>query len=356
MTFEFQRVDPLEVRDEVIDFFFKHRRWPGETRADYEAIWDWRHRALSEGPPLGYIARLQSTGEIVGHVGVYRREFRIGDARIAGCVPGNLFVNPAWKQNIIGVRLVMFFRSLIQNREFDLFLGFGNEPANAMLARLGFAQLGAMHTYADVRNAGAVLRRRHRAFAAVGPLVNLGFAARRQFSTGVRRVKSHLDVRTVTASEFLTLDRSHWSAPTRLVAWESNEFIVERYLKEPGAERTLFGLFAPGKGTLEGFVVTEPTARVKVWDCQTNPAAIDPTSAIAVVASRIRRAETVLVPTLPQSALAGEFMRAGFLDRESVDAVEANTFVSALSLPDNPHAQVLNDPSQWNIWMGSRHY
>jgi len=356
MTFEFQRVDPLEVRDEVVDFFFKHRRWPGETRGDYEAIWNWRHRALSEGPPLAYIARLQSTGEIVGHVGVYRREFRIGDARISACVPGNLFVHPGWKQNIIGVRLVMFFRSLIQNGEFDLFLGFGNEAANAMLARLGFAQLGSMHTYADVRNAGAVLRRRHRALAAVGPLVNLGFAARRRFSSGRREAVSTLDVRRLGAAEFLELDRSHWSAPTRLVAWESNEFIAERYLNEPGVERTLYGLFAREKGTLEGFVVTEPTARVKVWDCQTNPASIDSQSAIAAVAGKIRNAETLLVPTLPQSALAGEFTRAGFLDREAVDDVEANTFVSALFLPDNPHAHVLKDPTQWNIWMGSRHY
>ena len=167
---------------------------------------------------------------------------------------------------------------------------------------------------------------------------------------------SYLDGRKLSAAEFLVMDRSHWAPPARLVAWESNAFIVERYLKEPGVERTLFGLFTPGTGALEGFVITEPTARVKVWDCQTNPASIDPPSAIAAVASKIRNAETVLVPTLPQSTLAGEFMRSGFLDRESVDAVEANTFVSALSLPDNPHAQILNDPSQWNIWMGSRHY
>ena len=356
MTFEFQRVDPLDVRDEVVDFFFKHRRWPGETRQDYEAIWEWRHRSLSEGPPLTYITRLKSTGEIVGHVGVYRREFRIGVARVSTCVPGNLLVHPQWTQNIIGARLVMFFRSLIQNREFDLFLGFGNEPANAMLARLGFAQLGAMHTYADVRNAGAVLRRRHRALAPVGPLVNLGFAARRRLSRRQPRVKCHLDVRKLGAAEFLGLDRTHWAPQTRLTAWESNRFIVDRYLNEPGAERSLFGLFDPAKRSLEGFVITEPTARVKVWNCQTNPASIDHPSAIAAVVSRISNAETVLVPTLPQTNLAGEFVRAGFLDREAVDAVESNTFVSALSLPDNAHSEVLNDPGQWNIWMGSRHY
>jgi hypothetical protein len=127
-------------------------------------------------------------------------------------------------------------------------------------------------------------------------------------------------------------------------------------MNEPNALRTLFGLFDPGKESLEAFVVTEPGARVKVWDCQTNPAAADPTSAIMLVASKIANAETVLVPTLPQSELAGEFMRAGFLDREAVDLVESQTYVSAYSLPDNKNASILGDPSRWDIWMGSRHY
>lgn len=356
MSFGFQRVDPADIRDEVVDFFWKHRRWPGETRDDYYAIWDWRQNALSEGSAFAYIARLIATGEIVGHVGVYRREFRAGDARIHGCVPGNLFVHPDWKQNIVGVRLVMFLRSLIQNREFDVFLGFGNDPANAMLARLGFAQLGAMHTYADVRDAGAVLRRRNRALGSVGPLVNLGFAARRRWSRGTRAQSANLDVSKLAPEQFLALDRSHWGPTTRLVAWDSNRFIVERYLNEPGTERSLFGLFDPVKKSLEGFVVTEPTARVKVWDCQTNPTSIDPASAITAVVSKMHGTETVLVPTLPHSQLASEFVRAGFLDREAVDAVEANTYVSAFSLPDNPNAAMLGDPSRWNIWMGSRHY
>jgi hypothetical protein len=356
MTFDFQRADPAAVRDEVIDFFYKHRRWPGETRDDYAAIWDWRHVALSDGPPIAYIARLKSTGEMVGHVGIYRREFRMGGACINACVPGNLFVHPAWKQNIIGVRLVMFFRTLIQSGEFDLFLGFGNEAANAMLARLGFAQLGPMHTYADVRDAGAVLRRRSRALAPVAPLVNLGFAARRRWTRGRPAVKSRLDVRKLSASEFLPLDRSHWSPGDKMVAWDSNRFVIERYLNEPGAERIIFGLFDPRRDTLEGFVVTEATSRVKVWDCQTNPASIGPTAAINAVIASITDAETVIIPTLPQSLLAKELLSAGFLHRESHDVVEANTYVSALSLPGNPHAGILGDPSRWNIWIGSRHY
>jgi GNAT superfamily N-acetyltransferase len=356
MSFEFQRVDPAEVREEVVDFFWKHKRWSAETRDEYYTLWDWRHSALSEGPPFAYIARLKATGEVVGHLGIYRRTFRAGDALINGCVPGNLFVHPDWQKNIIGVRLVMFLRSLIQTREFDLFLGFGNKSANAMLERLGFAQLGVMRTYVDVRDAGPVLRRRNRALAPVGPIVNLGFAARRRWSRALSGKSFDLEVKKLDGQQFLKLDRSHWAPPDRLVAWESNRFVVERYLNEPDTARDLFGLFDPVRQSLEAFVVTEPTARAKVWNCQTNPATVDPASAISIVFEEIRDAETVLVPTLPQSELAEEFVRAGFLDRESVDAVEAGTYVSAYSLPDNQHAGVLGDHKRWNLWMGSRHY
>jgi hypothetical protein len=351
---EFERVEASLARHEIVDFFFRHRRWPVETRDEYFAIWDWRQRALSDGPAFAYVARLKSTGEMVGHVGIYRRRFRIGNEIIQACVPGNLFVHPEWK-GIVGVRLVMFFRSVIQDREFDLFLGFGNDLANTMLARLGFAQFGSMHTYVDVLDAAAVLHRRSRTLAPVAPLVNLGFAARRRWKR-VRTSKTHLQVRRLAATDFETLDRGHWAPSPTMVAWDSNRFIVERYLNEPSAERVLFGLFHPVSESFEGFTAVETGARLKVWDCQTNSAMIDPVDAIQTVCETIPGAETILAPTLPQSVLARRFKSAGYLDRESVDTIETNTFVSALSLPDSPHADLFRDPARWSIWIGSRHY
>jgi hypothetical protein len=356
MPLEFQRVDPHAVRDDVVDFFWKHRRWPGETKEDYYAIWDWRYTALSEGPAVAYIARLKDTGEIVGHVGAYRRDFRFGDADLKICVPGNLFVHPDWQQRIVGVRMVMFLRSLVQNREFDAVLGFGNKTANAMLERLRFAQFGAMHTYVEIRDAGPVLRRKHEALAALAPVVNLGFAARRLRSTIRGGAGSPLRVTRLTPNEFMATDRSHWASPNRLVAWESNQFIVQRYLREPGVERHIYGLFDSDASLLQGFVVTEPTARIKVWDCQTNSSVLDSVDAISAVGKAVKGAETVLVPTMPQSRLARELVQRGFLDRESVDLVESQTYLSAYWLDDNQHAAVLRDPSLWNIWLGSRHY
>ncbi|HEX9310662.1 MAG TPA: GNAT family N-acetyltransferase [Gemmatimonadaceae bacterium] len=356
MSFEFKRADPRAIRDEVVDFFWSHHRWPGDTREDYLRIWDWRYSALSEGPSLSYLARLKETGEVVGHIGVYRRNFRIGSTDISVCVPGNLFVHPDWQQNIVGVRLLMFLRSLIQGREFDLVLGFGNQVANAMLLRLGFRELGAMHSYVDVRDAGSVLRRRKPALAVIAPLVNVGFAARRLLARRRARPDAVLRVRKLAAEHFVSLDRSHWAPPARLVACESNRFVIDRYLNEPQAERHLYGLFDPRTDSLEAFIVTEPAPRIKIWDCQSNPATIDSVSAIEALASALDRVETVLVPTQPESRLASDLVGAGFLDREATDPTEAGTYLSVYSLPDNPCSAVLSDPANWDIWLGSRHY
>ena len=356
MPLEFQRVDPHAVRDDVVDFFWQHRRWPGETRDDYYAIWDWRYTALSEGPAVAYIARLKETGEIVGHVGAYRRNFRFGTGDVKIFVPGNLFVHPDWQQRIVGVRMVMFLRALVQNRECDAVLGFGNKTANAMLEKLRFAQLGAMHTYVEIRDSAPVLRRRHEALAALAPVVNLGFAARRLRSGRRSAGASRLQVRRLAAHQFISLDRSHWAPTPRLTAWESNSFVAGRYLSEPNTERHLYGLFDPASELLQAFVVTEPTGRIKIWDCQTNPAVIDEIDAISAVAQTVKGAETVLVPTLPQSRLAMDLVESGFLDRAAVDAIESQTYISAYWLDDNPYAAVFRDPRLWNIWLGSRHY
>lgn len=358
MSFEFETVDPQTVRDEVVQFFWEHRKWPGETREDYYDIWDWRYSSLSEGPAFVHIARLKETGQMVGHIGVYRRTFRIGDVTLTAGVPGNLFAHPDWKKTIVGVRLVMFLRSLVQRGELDAIIGFGNETANKMLARLGFAQLGTMHTYVDIRDAAPVLRRRHRVLVTIAPLVNAVISARRVLKSARNAAqRPNLEVRQLVPDQILKLDRSHWAPTSRLVAWDSNRFLAERYLMEPHASRHMHGLFDPSTGSLEAYVVSESTTRIKVWDCQVNPATIDPPSAIAAVAvAHWPNAETILVPTLPQTRLARDLVAAGFLDRRSDDQTEANTYVSAYWLPENAHAPALSDPSSWNIWIGSRHY
>jgi hypothetical protein len=358
MSFEFQTVDPHSVREDVVDFFWQHRKWPGETRDDYCDIWDWRYTSLSEGPAVVHLARLAETGELVGHIGVYRRTFRFRDATLQVGVPGNLFAHPKWQNTIIGVRLAMFLRSLVQRGEFDAVLGFGNKIANEMLERLGFAQMGTMHTYVDVRDVEPMLRRRKHALAAVAPLINVATSVRREVKSrlGARRGLD-LQVRRLTVDQVLELDRAHWAPSERLVAWDSNRFLARRYLQERLTPREMHGLFDPMTGALEAFVVSENTSRIKIWDCQTNPATTDPTSAIAAVAAADwPNAETILVPTIPRTRLARDLTAAGFLDRQSGDFTEETTYVSAYSNPGSPHADVLSNPSVWNIWIGSRHY
>jgi predicted N-acetyltransferase YhbS len=358
MSFEFQTVDPQSVRDEVVNFFWQHRKWPGETREDYYQIWDWRYSSLSEGPALVHIARLRESGEIVGHIGVYRRTFRFGDVTLRVGVPGNLFAHPQWQSTIVGVRLVMFLRSLVQRGEFDAILGFGNEVANRMLANFGFAQLGTMHTYVDVRDVEPLLRRRNPVLTMMAPLINTVTSVRRDLKAPRRAERStNLEVRQLTPEQILEIDRSHWAPTNRLVAWDSNRFLAQRYLMEPQTSRAVHGLFNPSTDTIEAYVVSDSTTRIKVWDCQVNPITIDPPSAIAAVATASwPNAETIQAPTIPQTRLARDLVAAGFFDRRSEDLTEANTYVSAYWLPTSPHAAVLSDPSSWNIWIGSRHY
>jgi hypothetical protein len=357
MPFEFQTVDPQSVRDDVVNFFWDHRRWPGETRDDYYDRWDWRYSALSEGPALVHLARLKATGQVVGHIGVYRRNFRVDDVTLRVGVPGNLFTHPDWQKSIVGVRLVMFLRSLVQNGEFDAVIAFGNPIANGMFARFHFDQLGPMHTYVDLRDAKPVLRRRNRAFTVLAPPLNLSASVRRGLKSRLRGARrSKLRVSKLTPDQVLHLDRSHWAPPSRVVAWDSNRFLLQRYLMEPGAPRHIYGLFDPLTASLESYVVTDTTSRIKIWDCQVNPATIDPPSAIAAVVSQWPNAETVLVSTLPNSRLARDLVQAGFIDREFVDSNESTTLLSTYSLPGNPHAGALRDPARWNIWLGSRHY
>jgi len=358
MSFEFQTVDPISVRDDVVDFFWEHRKWPGETREDYYEIWDWRYGSLSEGPAFVHIARLKNTGKIIGHIGVYRRTFRFGDELMTLGVPGNLFAHPDWQKTIVGVRLVMFLRSLVQRGEFDGIIGFGNKTANEMLARLSFAQLGTMHTYVDVRDAEPVLRRRNRALAVVAPLINTVSSVRRgMISARGGESRTRFEVRQLEPDQVLQVDRSHWAPPDRLVAWDSNRFIASRYLMEPKAMRHMHGLFDAATGSIEGFVISESTTRIKIWDCQVNPASMTPPAAIEAVAlASWPEAETILIPTLPQTRIARDLVGAEFLDRRSDDVTEANTYVSAYWRQESPHAAVLSDPTSWNIWIGSRHY
>lgn len=361
MLFEFQRVDPKKVRDDVVNFFWEqHHSWPGRTLDDYYDIWDWRYTALSDGVPLVYVARLRETRELIGHIAVYRRNFRFGDVNFVIGVPGDLMVHPQWQHNVVSTRLVMFLRSLVQSGEVDAIIGFGNHLANAMVVRLGFAALGAMHTYIDLRDAEPLLRRRHRALVVLAPILNLVLSARRRLrSLPDSRQHSRFRVSQLTSDEFLKLDRSHWARPTRLVASDSNSFVVQRYLTWPrghDARRYVYGLFDPTTGLLEAYVVAEIAARVKVWDCQVNSAIVDAPSAIAAIAAIWPRTGTVLVPTLPQSLLAAEMVRAGFFDRESQDFADANTYVSVYCQRGGPHADLLSNPRSWNLWLGTRHY
>ena len=217
-----------------------------------------------------------------------------------------------------------------------------------------------MRTYIDLRDTKPLLGRRHRALTMLAPVLNRALAVRRRLR-GLPHGKQlpRLRARQITPDEFLELDRSHWHPPSRLVTSDTSRFVVRRYLTWPRgnyAPRYIYGLFDSETGLLEAYVVAEQAVRIKVWDCQVNSSVLDPPSAITAMASIWPNTGTVLVPTLPQSLLATELVRAGFLDRESEDYAEASTHVSVYTKPGNEHAGLLGDPRQWNLWIGARHY
>ncbi|MGH7461390.1 MAG: GNAT family N-acetyltransferase, partial [Longimicrobiales bacterium] len=288
MAIEFVRVEAPAVREGVVRFFWEQQHWPGSSHDDYYRMWDWRYSSLSDGEPYVYIARVQGTDTIVGHIAVYPRRFQVGGVELKVGVPGNLVVRPDYRNNVVGPRIVVFPRALVRDGELDMVLAFANPAAHGLFVRLGFHDLGLMHTYSDVRKSAPLLRRRMRAAAGLGPLVDLALSLRRLLRTGrSKRALGGLEVRPLTPEAFATSDRSHWTHPSdRLVAADSTSYVVRRYLECPYAPRQMYGLL-DDSGRLEGYTILDEQGRIIVWDCQVNHSRLREPLAISMVASHL---------------------------------------------------------------------
>lgn len=357
MSTEFIQTEPHLLREEVVNFFFEQKHWSGaKTREDYYRMWDWRYNALSDGPPLVYIARNRATQTITGHIAVYRRRFRIGEIELMAGVPGNLLVHPAHRGGVAGPRLISFVRSLVRDGTVDLVIPFANAAAHQLFMRLGFRELGGMHTYVDIRKTAPILGRRLSAASVLGPVLDAPFSARRFImQKSAFQEPADFKVREVSADEFETIDRSHWTHnPARMVAADSNRYVADRFLRCPYAPRRMFGLF--DGSSLEGFVAVEGQTRLKIWNCQVNPVRLPEPMAISRVSDAIPKAETVIVPAMPNSLLAADLIAAGYFHTMPRDHIEKNTYISAHWLPNHPHAAIMENTARWNLWFGSNNY
>lgn len=357
MGIEFAAVAAPEVREAVVSFFWQQQHWPGKSIDDYYEMWDWRYTSLSDGAPYVYVARDTRTRAVVGHVAVYSRRFQIEGSAVTVGVPGNLVVHPDYRERVVGPRLVCYPRALVREGVLDMAIAFANAPAHALFSRLGFQDLGFMHSYVDIHRSASYLRRRMPVATPGGMLFDLAFDARRRMKQrAMPGGNGRFTVRGLSAGEFAAHSRAHWQvARDRFVTDGTPEFVAKRFLACPFAPRRMYGLFDRATARLQGFVILQGEPRAKVWDCQVNHAVLSEPVAISTVA-RALQLETVAVPTMPQTQLAHELRRAGFLHREPIDHIEQVTRLSAFWLPTHSLANQLGNIRRWNLWFGSNHY
>jgi hypothetical protein len=95
-----------------------------------------------------------------------------------------------------------------------------------------------------------------------------------------------------------------------------------------------------------------------VLDCTCNAAAISEVAAIDVVAMSMPNVESISVALLPQSLVANEFKKSGYLIREVRNTGETteNTTWSAIWLPTHPAATAFSSTELWSTWPAWSHH
>jgi len=355
MAVKIQRVNPLERREALVDYFLRLQAWPYATRAEYLRYWDWRYTSISESDSTAWIAL--DGDRIIGHIACNFRTLRCDGRRVRAAVPGNYLVDDAYHNTMVGVQLANSLMRLAKRDEIDLLLGFGNRAAHALFVGLGCVEIGAMLPHVEVLQWGPILARRLPVASVLAPAVNAAGAAWRQFRRG-RRARASVRVRDLTAEDLLALDRSHWLEPAGL-AWDGSlGYIARRFLTCPVRSYRVIGITEGETGRLEGLVVVEGSARLNVVQCLVNEATLTDVSAVELAVDASPAAEVALVPLLPGSALAGQFAAAGFVrrSRANADPVLQNTTWSAYWRPDHPLAARFADTRCWKLWYGWSHH
>jgi hypothetical protein len=368
MAIRIRRAQAKDVREPVVQFFWKLQAWPFRTLDEYFTYWDWRYTSLSESEPVVWVA--MDGDSVVGHIAVNFRKLRAGDL---GCVrvgvAANFRVDESCRNSMIGARLAGAPRALVREGDIAMLLGYGNDMGHAMFVGLGFRDLGAMQSFVDVRRWRPILARRFAAASALAPLAHLAAGVRKVvLGRGFPARTRGLVVRDLSIEDVLGMDRSHWSGSTSLVSDGSPALLANRFLRSPYRSHHVFGVMDERTHRLQGLVVTEGESQVKVWECEVNESALSEEQAVGLVFAAMEGAETGLVPLLPGSTLAEGFTRAGFFRRAEGEPapavrtahtrydVEANTWWSAYSEPGHPFAALLEDPRRWKVWYAWSHH
>lgn len=354
---ELSIADPSSIRDATVSFWKERGLWPDWPLEKHYAMWDWRHRALSDGPPEVLVARSSETGRIVGHAAIYQRFFTLNGVRLSVGIPGNLALNDEFQGGVAGANLASFPSRQLRRGRYDAIIAFANKVAHEIFVQLGARDLGVMTGYRDIRRTRSTLRNRSPLLAPLSFVLDAGLSVRRSWLRHRTRGSVRIDVHEVDAGAFRQLDRSHWVSPrNRVVAADSVDYIVRRYLECPYVERRAYALLDSRTGSCEGYIITQGDTDIDIWDVQVNGAALDVSSAILSASRAFAHARSVAVSALPDSLLSQELRAAGFLKVWVDGNAHYPRFVDGAVRRDHPLSDQLSQFTRWNLWTGTTQY
>ena len=246
MALHIRRVNPLELRESILEFFWRMRAWPYATQDEYARYWQWRYTAISETDPAVWVALDDRV--VVGHMACNFRRLACDGRAVSAGVPGNFLVDSAYRNTMIGPQLASCPIKLAKRGEIDLLLGYGNKVAHALFLGLGCVEIGAMLPFVEIRQWAPILARRLPGAAVLAPVAS---AVTRGLK-GFRRRRSApvaLTVRDLGREDMAALDRSHWTKPAGL-AWDGSlSYLAGRFLDCPVRSYRIIGVFDEGTGS-----------------------------------------------------------------------------------------------------------
>ncbi|MBS0366472.1 MAG: hypothetical protein JSR67_11700 [Proteobacteria bacterium] len=356
MALQIRRIDPREMREPIVDFFWRIRMWPYPTREQYFRLWDWRQQSLSDQDPVAWVALDGTT--VVGNITVLFRALRIAGRPVRAGISANYRVEEAHRSGPVSGALASAPRMLVRSGEVDLMLGFGNAAGHRLAVATGQRELGRMRIFAQVLRWAPMLRQRSAILVALAPLLSATARAR----SAVRRARAGLPDgltgRVLAADEIVALDRSHWHRGAGLTWDGSLTSFANHFCPSEFRSSRVIGVLDQRSGRLEGLVALDGTNHLQILQCEVNEAALSAVQAVGIAARAQPGAESVRVPLLPHTAMAGQFRDAGYFQLPDgfSPAVFRDTCWSAYWLGEHALAAGFADTRAWQLWYGWSHH
>jgi Acetyltransferase (GNAT) domain len=358
MSVKIARVDPLEMLDPIVQFFWSDEVWPYPRQDGYREFWESRIRSASEGPPAVWVAL--DGKRVAGHLAIHFRTLSVGGRRVRAGMSAGFRVAKEHRLGPLPGALLNALRSTVRQGEIDLLLNYGNQLSHRIVVPLGFRNLGRMQIWINVLNWRAVLRRRSFALTCFAPIASAVVgAARLVRRTQTPRIPEELDVCTMDTQELSKWDHSHWQPAGEDLTWDGPlEYFARRFGGSKFRDSKVFAIVNERKGLLEAVLAVDGVEKLFVHECEVNQAVLSAPQAIEMVVRANAGTATVHVPLLPGTKLAAQFHQAGYfpLPLRFCEPFVRNTYWSAFWLSTHPLAPLFASTRNWNLWFGWSHH